>query len=98
MYPMGCGAAKFYGLPKIHKQDTFLRAIVSSCGLVTYGVAKELTKILKPLVGNVKVQVCCVTSKDARYSPQLQGCKMYCLLCIYSIPMLLLWTTQLLPL
>ena len=25
--------------------------IVSSCGSVTYGVAKELTKILKPLVG-----------------------------------------------
>ena len=41
----------FYGLPKIHKPDTPLRAIVSSCGLVTYGVAKELAKILKPLVG-----------------------------------------------
>ena len=22
MYPMGCGAPKLYGLPKIHKQDT----------------------------------------------------------------------------
>ena len=41
---------KFYGLPKIHKPDTFLRPIVSSCGSVTYGVAKELAKILKPLV------------------------------------------------
>ena len=41
----------FYGLPKIHKPDTPLRPIVSSCGSVTYGVAKELTKILKPLVG-----------------------------------------------
>ena len=51
MYPMGCGAPKFYGLPKIHKEGTTLRPIVSSCGLVTYGVAKELTKILKPLVG-----------------------------------------------
>ena len=28
-----------------------LRPIVSSCGSVTYGVAKELAKILKPLVG-----------------------------------------------
>ena len=28
-----------------------LRYIVSSCGSVTYGVAKELAKILKPLVG-----------------------------------------------
>ena len=42
---------KFHGLPKIHKLDTPLRPIVSSCGLVTYGVAKELAKILKPLVG-----------------------------------------------
>ena len=41
----------FYGLPKIHKPDTPLRAIVSTCGSVTYGVTKELAKILKPLVG-----------------------------------------------
>ena len=41
---------KFYGLPKIHKPDTPLRPIVSSCGSATYGVAKELAKILKPLV------------------------------------------------
>ena len=41
---------KFYGLPKIHKPDNPLRPIVSSCGSVTYGVAKELAKILKPLV------------------------------------------------
>ena len=39
---------KFYGLPKIHEPDT---PIVSSCGLVTYGVAKEFAKILKSLVG-----------------------------------------------
>ena len=31
--------------------QTPLRPIVSSCGSVTYGVAKELAKILKPLVG-----------------------------------------------
>ena len=36
---------------KIHKPGTPLRPIVSSCGSVTYGVAKELAKILKPLVG-----------------------------------------------
>ena len=51
MYPMGCVPPKFYGLPKIHKLDTPLRPIVSSCGSVTYGVTKELAKILKPLVG-----------------------------------------------
>ena len=41
----------FYCFPKIHKPDTPLRPIVSSCGSVTYGVAKELAKILRPLVG-----------------------------------------------
>ena len=51
MYPTGCVPPKFYGLPKIHKPDTPLRPIVSSCGSVTYGVAKELAKILKPLIG-----------------------------------------------
>ena len=51
MYPTGHVPPKFYGLPKIHKLDTPLRPIVSSCGSVTYGVAKELAKILKPFVG-----------------------------------------------
>ena len=51
MYPTGCVPPKFYGLPKICKPDTPLRPIVSSCGSVTYDVAKELAKILKPLVG-----------------------------------------------
>ena len=51
MYPTGCVPLKIYGLPKIHKPDTPLRPIVSSCGPVTYGVGKELAKILKPLVG-----------------------------------------------
>ena len=51
MYPTGCVPPKFYGLPKINKPDTPLWPIVSSCGSVTYGVAKELAKILKPLVG-----------------------------------------------
>ena len=51
MYPTGCVPPKFYGLPKIHNPDTPLRPIVSSCGSVTYGVAKVLAKILKPLVG-----------------------------------------------
>ena len=32
MYPTGCVPPKFYGLPKIHKPDTSLRPVVSSCG------------------------------------------------------------------
>ena len=51
IYPTGCVPPKILWLPKIHKPDTPLRPIMSSCGSVTYGVAKELTKILKPLVG-----------------------------------------------
>ena len=51
MYPTGCVPPRFYGHPKNHKPDTPLRPIVSSCGSVTCCVAKELTKILKPLVG-----------------------------------------------
>ena len=45
MYSTGCVP------PRIHKPDTPLRPIVFSCGTVTYHVAKELTKTLKPLVG-----------------------------------------------
>ena len=48
---MGGSAPKFYGLPKIKKLDTPLRPMESSCGLVTCCMAKELTKIFKPLVG-----------------------------------------------
>ena len=51
MHPTGAGSPKFYGLPKIHKQDTPLRPIVSSTGTVSYNTSKELANILKPLVG-----------------------------------------------
>ena len=30
MYPTGCSAPMFYGLPKIHKPNTPLKPIVSS--------------------------------------------------------------------
>ena len=51
MYPTSCVLPKFYGLPKIHKTGNPLRPIVSSRGSVTYGVAKVISKVLKPLVG-----------------------------------------------
>ena len=51
MYPTGASPPKFYGLPKIHKKNIPLRSIVSSIGSVSYGVAKELSKIIKPLMG-----------------------------------------------
>ena len=43
---------QMYGLPKIHKPDRPMRPIVSSIGSPTYYLAKELTRILSPLVGN----------------------------------------------
>ena len=52
MYPTGASPPKFYGLPKIHKSNIPLRPIVSSIGSVSYGVAKELARIIKPLMGN----------------------------------------------
>ena len=51
MYPTGCVLPKFYGLPKIHKTGDPHRPIVSSRGSATYGVAKVLSKVIKPLVG-----------------------------------------------
>ena len=51
LYPTGAGSPKFYGLPKVHKEGTILRPIVSSIGAVTYSTSKELSRILKPLVG-----------------------------------------------
>ena len=51
LYPTGAIIQKYYGLPKVHKKDTPLRPIVSSIGSVTYETVKELSRILKPLVG-----------------------------------------------
>ena len=51
LYPTGAVPPKYYGLPKIHKQGTPLRTIISSRGSVSYETAKELAKILKPLIG-----------------------------------------------
>ena len=45
MYPTGAVA------PKFHKRDIPLRPIVSSRDSINYEVAKELSRILRPLVG-----------------------------------------------
>ena len=51
LYPTGASPPKFYGLPKVHKSGMPLRPIVSSICSVTYVTSKELSRILKPLVG-----------------------------------------------
>ena len=57
LYPTGTGSPKFYGLPKVHKEGMPLRPIVSSIESVTYDPSKELSRILKPLVGKSPYQV-----------------------------------------
>ena len=57
LYPTGACSAKYYGLPKVHKIGIPLRPIVSSIGSVSHETAKELSKILKPLVGKTSYSV-----------------------------------------
>ncbi|BHF57766.1 hypothetical protein SprV_0100071200 [Sparganum proliferum] len=47
--PQDAALARFYGLPKIHKQNVPLRPIVALKGTPTYGLAKWLAKHLKKL-------------------------------------------------
>ena len=67
-----CSPPKFYGLPKIHKVGTPLRPIVSSRGSITYGVAKELAYIIKPLVGQSPHHL----KNTQHFVQQLQGKKL----------------------
>ena len=57
MYPTGAVLPKFYGLPKIHKKNIPLWPIVSSIGSLTYGVPKELARLIKSLVGSTEHHV-----------------------------------------
>ena len=50
MYPTGCVTPSSKASQDPHTRHSS-KAYVSSCGSVTYGVAKELAKILKSLVG-----------------------------------------------
>ena len=51
LYHTSAVSPKFYGLPQIHKTGTPLRPNVSSRRSITCGVAKELSHIIKTLVG-----------------------------------------------
>ena len=72
LYPTSAVPPKFYGLPKIHKTGTPLRPIVSSRGSITYGVAKELSHIIKPLVGQSPHHL----KNTQHFIQQLQGKKL----------------------
>ena len=62
LYPTGASSPKWYGLPKVHKEGMPLSPIVSSVGSVAYETSKELSRILKPLVGRTEHHV--KNSKD----------------------------------
>ena len=44
-------AARFYGLPKIHKNNMPMHPIVSACGIAIYNTVKFITKILQIYCG-----------------------------------------------
>ena len=46
-------AARFYGLPKIHKNNMPMHPIVSACGTATYNTAKFITKTLQSYCGKM---------------------------------------------
>ena len=69
LYPTGAGSPKFYGLPKIHKEGVQLRPIVSSIGAVTYYTSKELSRIIKPLVGRSPYHI----QNSKEFIQQIQG-------------------------
>ena len=43
--------ARFYGLPKIYRNNMLMCPIVSACGTATYNTAKSITKILQNYCG-----------------------------------------------
>ena len=72
LYPTGASTPKFYGLPEVHKSGMPLRPIVSSTGSVTYEASKELSRILKPLVGRSPNQV----QNNREFIQQLEDIKL----------------------
>ena len=47
-------APRLYGLPKLHKENVPLRPIVSAIGSPTYKIAKHLSKLLQPFIGQTE--------------------------------------------
>ena len=80
MYPTGAVTPKFYGLPKIHKRDIPLRPNVSCRGSINYEVAKELSRILRPLVGKSPHHI----KNTGDFVQQVRGIKLHPTECITS--------------
>ena len=89
MYPTGAVAPKFYGLPKIHKGDIPLRPIVSSRGSISYEVAKELSRILRPLAGKSPHHI----KNTGDFVQQVRGIRLQPTECITSYDVSTLFTS-----
>ena len=57
LYPTVDQPPRFYGIPKIHKNNAPLHPIVSSIGMITYECAKYLADVLSPLMGKMEHHV-----------------------------------------
>ncbi|BHF72585.1 hypothetical protein SprV_0401565300 [Sparganum proliferum] len=67
--PQDTALARFYGLPKVHKDGAPLRPIVSLKGTPTYGLAKWLFRRLKFLIAESDTTV----SSSAQFLEKLKG-------------------------
>ena len=89
LYPTGAGTPKFYGLPKIHKEGVPLRPIISIIGAVTYSTSKELSRILKPLVGKSPYPI----QNSQEFIQQIQGIQLQPNQCMVSFDVKALFTS-----
>ena len=89
LHPTGAGTSKFYGLPKVQKAGVPPRPVVSSRGTVSYETARELTRILKPLMGKSAYSV--QNTKD--FVEQLKNIKLQPNECITSYDVKALFTS-----
>ncbi|BHF80586.1 hypothetical protein SprV_0702371400 [Sparganum proliferum] len=67
--PQDTALARFYGLPKVHKDGAPLRPVVSLKGTPTYGLAKWLFRRLKSLTDESDTAV----SSSAQFLEKLKG-------------------------
>nr|VZH98217.1 unnamed protein product [Spirometra erinaceieuropaei] len=71
--PQDTALARFYGLPKVHKDGAPLRPIVSLKGTPTYGLAKWLFRRLKLLAAESDTTV----SSSAQFLEKLKGVNLH---------------------
>ncbi|BHF83057.1 hypothetical protein SprV_0802619800 [Sparganum proliferum] len=71
--PQDTALARFYGLPKVHKDGAPLRPIVSLKGTPTYGLAKWLFRRLKFLTAESETTV----SSSAQFLEKLKGVSLH---------------------